>query len=56
MIMIFTDLGLYYSLSIGNFQEKLEDLNRAGEIAGKSKFFVTIFFVSQIVIFFSLNT
>ena len=41
--MIFTDLGLYYSLSVGNFQEELEDLNRVGEIAGKSKFFLTVF-------------
>ena len=41
--MIFSDLGLYYSLSIGNSQEQLEDLNRAGEIAGKSKFFLTVF-------------
>ncbi|XP_020609959.1 uncharacterized protein LOC110048534 [Orbicella faveolata] len=33
MIMIFTDVGLYYSLSLGNSQEQVEDLNRVGEIA-----------------------
>ena len=33
---------MYYSLSVGNFQEALEDLHCVEKITGKSKFFLTL--------------
>ena len=49
MIKIFTDLGLYYSHSIGNSPEQLEDLDRVGEIVDKSKFFLTVFLCTYLL-------
>ena len=49
MIIIVTNLGLYYPHSKRNFQEQLKDLDRVGEIAGKSKFFLTVFLCLSLV-------
>ena len=34
--------GPYFSFSVGNRQEELEDLHHVEEITGKSKFFLTV--------------
>ena len=51
---------MYYSLSVGDFQEALEDLYCVEEIRGKSKFFLTLSLCLYILVrfffFFSLDT
>ena len=49
MIKIITDLRLYYTHSIGNSQEQLEDLDRVGEIVDKSKFSLTVFLCTYLL-------
>ena len=49
---------MYYSLSVGNFQEALEDLYCVEEITGKSKFFLTLSLCLYTLVrfFFPLDT
>ena len=50
---------MYYSLSVGNFREALEDLYCVEEITGKAKFFLTFSLCLYILVrffFFPLDT